>query len=61
MATNEGLTIEALHKRLSQAEVENGLAKECQDFHECVVGLCVSELANWQCEVPELQILIRSS
>ena len=32
-------------------EPENGAAKECQDFHERV--LCVSELANWQCEVTE--------
>ena len=27
-------------------------AKECQDFSERAV--CVSELENWQCEVPEL-------
>ena len=50
--TSEGLAVEALYKRLSQAEAENGPAKECQDFHERVV--CVSELANWQCEVPDL-------
>ena len=49
MKTSEGLAVEALYKRLSQAEAENGPAKECQDFHERVV--CVSELANWQCEV----------
>ena len=48
----EGLAVEALHKRLSQAEAENGPAKECQDFHELTV--CASELANWQCEVPDL-------
>ena len=30
MATNEGLAVEALYKRLSQTEVENGLAKECE-------------------------------
>ena len=28
------------------------LTKECQDFFEWMV--CVSELENWQCEVPEL-------
>ena len=28
--------------------------KECQDFFE--QGVCVSELANWQCEAPELHI-----
>ena len=27
-------------------------AKECQDF--CERAVCVSELENWQCEVPEL-------
>ena len=27
-------------------------AKECQDF--CEWAVCVSELENWQCEVPEL-------
>ena len=26
-------------------------AKECQDF--CERAVCVSELENWQCEVPE--------
>ena len=34
-------------------------AKECQDFCERVV--CVSEVENWQCEVPELQMSIRLS
>ena len=52
MATIEGLALEALYKRLSQAEAENRPEKKSQDFCECVV--CVSELANWQCEVPEL-------
>ena len=59
MATSEGLAVEALYKRLSQTEPENGLAKECQDFHEHMV--CASELANWQGEVPELQMSIRLS
>ena len=59
MGTKEPLAVEALHKKLSQTEPENGPAKGCQDFHERMV--CVSELANWQCEVPELQILIRLS
>ena len=26
-------------------------AKECQDF--CEQAVCVSELENWRCEVPE--------
>ena len=26
-------------------------AKECQDF--CERAVCVSELENWQCKVPE--------
>ena len=52
MVTNEGLAVEVLYKGLSQVEAENRPAKECQDFYECIV--CVSELANWQCEVPEL-------
>ena len=52
MATNEGLAVEALYKGLSQVEAENRPGMECQDFHECVE--CVSELANWQCEVPDL-------
>ena len=52
-----GLAVEALYKRLSQTEpCREQTAKECQDFHERVV--CVSELANWQCEVPELQMLV---
>ena len=59
MATNEGSAVEALYKRLSQTEPENGLAKESQDFHERTV--CASELVNWQGEVPELQMSIRSS
>ena len=59
MATNEGSAVEALYKRLSQIEPENGPAKECQDFHERTVR--VSELANWGGEVPELQMSIRSS
>ena len=58
-ATNEGSTVEALYKRLSQTEPENILAMECQDFHERTA--CVSELADWQGEVPELQMSIRSS
>ena len=29
-------------------------AKEFQDF--CERTVCVSELENWQCEVPELQM-----
>ena len=33
---------------------KNGLAKNCQDF--CERAVCVSELANWHCEVPELQM-----
>ena len=53
MGTKEPLAVEALHKKLSQTEPENGPAKGCQDFHERMV--CVSELANWQCEVPELE------
>ena len=57
MATNEGLAVEVLYNRLSQTEPENGPAKECQDFNERVV--CVSELANQHCEVPELQMSIR--
>ena len=28
------------------------MVKECQDF--CERAVCVSELENWQCEVPEL-------
>ena len=59
MVTKEGWAVEALYKRLSQTEPENGPAKECQDFHEHMV--CVSELAKWQGEVPELQMLIRLS
>ena len=59
MATKEGLAVEALYKRLSQTEPENRLAKECQGFHECMVR--ASELANWQGEVPELQMSIRMS
>ena len=51
MVTIEGLAVEALYKGLSQAEAENGPAKKCQGFNERVV--CVSELANWQCEVPD--------
>ena len=58
-SNREGSAVKALYKRLSQTEPENGLAKECQDFHERTV--CVSELANWQGEVPELQMSIRSS
>ena len=34
-------------------------AKEFQDF--CERTVCVSELENWQCEVPELQMSIRLS
>ena len=34
-------------------------AKEFQDF--CEQTVCVSELENWQCEVPELQMSIRLS
>ena len=48
--------VEALCKILSQTEPENGPAKECQDF-----VVCVSELDNWQCEIAELQMSIRSS
>ena len=39
-----------LWRRKSQTEPENGPVKECRDF--CVF----SELANWQCKVPELQM-----
>ena len=35
------------------------LAKEFQDF--CEWTMCFSELENWQCEVPELQMSIRLS
>ena len=59
MATKEGMEVEALYKRLSRTEPENGLTKECQDFHERMVR--ASELANWQGEVPELQMSIRTS
>ena len=34
-------------------------AKGFQDF--CERAVCVSELDNWQCEVPELQMSIRLS
>ena len=34
-------------------------AKEFQDF--CGRTVCVSELENWQCEGPELQMSIRLS
>ena len=34
-------------------------AKECQDF--CEWAVCVSELDNWQHEVPELQMSVRLS
>ena len=33
-------------------------AKECQDF--CERAVYVSELANWQCEVPKLQDCLRA-
>ena len=37
-------------------EPENGPVKEYQDYFELVAR--VSELVNWQCEVPELQTLL---
>ena len=30
--------------------------KECQDF--CEWAECVSEIDKWQCEVPELQMIV---
>ena len=41
-------------RRLRQAEPENRPVKECQDF--CEQRAYVSEFANSQCEVSELQM-----
>ena len=43
-ATSEGKAVEALFRRLSQTEPENGPEKEYQNFFEPVV--CVSELVT---------------
>ena len=45
-----------IHRSLSQAESENGPATEYQFFEPVV---CVSELVNWQYEVPEFQMSIK--
>ena len=47
MATSEGLAVEALYKRLSQAEAENGPAKECQDFHCDELSLENCFIVSW--------------
>ena len=54
MTTIEGEAVEALCRRLRQAEPENRPVKKCQDF--CGQGVYVSELANSQFEVSELQM-----
>ena len=39
---------------MRKTKPENRPAKEYQDF--CEQAVCVSQLANWHCEVPELQM-----
>ena len=39
---------------MRKTKPENRQVKECQDV--CEWAVCVSELANWQCEISELQM-----
>ena len=57
MVTNERQAVEALTQETKPGRTRERPVKH--DFYEWVV--CVAELDNWRCEVPELQVSIKLS